>query len=128
MADNKKDKASDTAATEKTTNRESTVDAPKAPALAEANQSANGEGDDTKALDQDKTPPIGGLAPDAEKAAAGDENPPEGEAGSENGDITQLTAMCRDAPLFVGGPTTADVHPDEVENWVVHGWVIDPDA
>jgi hypothetical protein len=27
-----------------------------------------------------------------------------------------------DFPAFPGAPTTADVHPDEVENWKAHGW------
>jgi hypothetical protein len=30
-----------------------------------------------------------------------------------------------DAPEGYTGPTTADVHPDEVENWKAGGWVID---
>lgn len=34
----------------------------------------------------------------------------------------ELVAMRRDAPLHEGGPTTADVHPDEVEEWMRHDW------
>lgn len=34
----------------------------------------------------------------------------------------QTVAMTRD-PVY-GGPTTADVHPDEVANWQANGWVI----
>lgn len=34
----------------------------------------------------------------------------------------QLVAMITDFPAFPGAPTTADVHPDEVENWKAHGW------
>ncbi|MBZ7756595.1 hypothetical protein PVX84_12755 [Raoultella ornithinolytica] len=34
----------------------------------------------------------------------------------------QLVAMVTDFPAFPGAPTTADVHPDEVENWKAHGW------
>lgn len=34
----------------------------------------------------------------------------------------QLVAMVTDFPAFPDAPTTADVHPDEVENWKAHGW------
>ncbi|EIX9657080.1 hypothetical protein ML100_004075 [Klebsiella pneumoniae] len=34
----------------------------------------------------------------------------------------QLVAMITDFPAFPGGPNTANVHPDEVENWKAHGW------
>ncbi|HBV9802686.1 TPA: hypothetical protein MEA34_000606 [Klebsiella aerogenes] len=34
----------------------------------------------------------------------------------------QLVAMVTDFQAFPGAPTTADVHPDEVENWKAHGW------
>ncbi|MDI7063292.1 hypothetical protein QMO17_18270 [Klebsiella pneumoniae] len=34
----------------------------------------------------------------------------------------QLVAMITDFPVFPGGPNTANVHPDEVENWKAHGW------
>ncbi|EPE0288207.1 hypothetical protein ACSFUZ_004905 [Escherichia coli] len=37
---------------------------------------------------------------------------------------TQLVAMFTDSPAFPGAPTTADVHPDEVENWKAAGWCI----
>lgn len=30
--------------------------------------------------------------------------------------------MVRDQPMHEGGPTEADVHPDEVENWTAAGW------
>ncbi|MFH8134210.1 hypothetical protein ABU178_08485 [Pantoea osteomyelitidis] len=33
-----------------------------------------------------------------------------------------LVAMFIDAPAFPGGPQTADVHPDEVDNWKSNGW------
>ncbi|HBR1002461.1 TPA: hypothetical protein ACPUON_002467 [Klebsiella pneumoniae] len=33
-----------------------------------------------------------------------------------------LVAMITDFPAFPGGPNTANVHPDEVENWKAHGW------
>lgn len=37
-------------------------------------------------------------------------------------DEVVLVAMVTDAQLFPGAPTTADVHPDEVENWQALGW------
>jgi hypothetical protein len=36
-----------------------------------------------------------------------------------------LVAMCREEPIHEGGPTEADVHPDEVDNWLAAGWVIE---
>lgn len=33
--------------------------------------------------------------------------------------------MKREAPMFKGGPVTADVHPGEVESWKLHDWVVD---
>jgi hypothetical protein len=37
--------------------------------------------------------------------------------------------MVRDEPVHPGGPTTADVHPDEVANWRAAGWqVAQPEA
>lgn len=116
--------------TEQSTDREPTANAPEAPALAETNQSANGaeaKTDDTQALDLDKTPPIGGLAPDAEKAAAGDANPQAGDASSEE-EENGLVYMRLDDSLLEDytGPTNADVHPDEVNNMLAGGWVIDP--
>ena len=37
----------------------------------------------------------------------------------------QLVAMFTDFPAFPGAPTTADVHPDEVENWKAAGWRVE---
>lgn len=34
----------------------------------------------------------------------------------------KTVAMVRDEPMMEGGPVTADVHPDEVENWRAVGW------
>ncbi|WP_142469569.1 hypothetical protein [Klebsiella pasteurii] len=34
----------------------------------------------------------------------------------------QLVVMVTNFMEFPGAPTTADVHPDEVENWKAHGW------
>ncbi|MCU6666090.1 hypothetical protein [Silvania hatchlandensis] len=33
-----------------------------------------------------------------------------------------LVVMVRDAPEFPGGPLSADVHPDEVDNWLALDW------
>lgn len=33
-----------------------------------------------------------------------------------------LVTMFRAEPQFEGGPTTAEVHPDEVDNYVLEGW------
>ena len=33
-------------------------------------------------------------------------------------------AMVRDEPMHPGGATTANVHPDEVQNWQRHGWKV----
>lgn len=33
-----------------------------------------------------------------------------------------LVVMVTDYPAFPGAPTTADVHPEEVENWKAIGW------
>lgn len=30
--------------------------------------------------------------------------------------------MERDEPIVQGGPTRADVHPEEVANWIAAGW------
>lgn len=54
---------------------------------------------------------------EAERLAAGQ--------GSQNiieQEKAVLVAMVTDAQPFPGAPTTADVHPDEVENWQALGW------
>lgn len=33
--------------------------------------------------------------------------------------------MRRDEPVYPGGPVTADVHPDEVDNWLKAGWIVE---
>lgn len=35
---------------------------------------------------------------------------------------SQLVVMVTDFLAFPGAPNTANVHPDEVENWKAHGW------
>ena len=37
----------------------------------------------------------------------------------------QLLIMVRDEPEFPGGPLSAEVHPDEVENWLALGWQLE---
>ena len=34
----------------------------------------------------------------------------------------ELVSMRRVAPLHDNGPTTADVHPDEVAHWQAYAW------
>lgn len=34
----------------------------------------------------------------------------------------ELVAMVRDTPEFPGGPLSAEVHPDEVDNWLALDW------
>ncbi|HDT6063287.1 hypothetical protein L6E03_17680 [Enterobacter kobei] len=50
---------------------------------------------------------------EAEKLAA--------QNGAEQTGI-ELVAMMRDTPEFPGGPLSADVHPDEVDNWLALDW------
>lgn len=50
---------------------------------------------------------------EAEKLAA--------QNGAEQTGI-ELVAMVRDTPEFPGGPLRADVHPDEVDNWLALDW------
>ncbi|EEW9262778.1 hypothetical protein D4599_20480 [Escherichia coli] len=50
---------------------------------------------------------------EAEKLAA--------QNGAEQTGI-ELVAMMRDTPEFPGGPLSAEVHPDEVDNWLALDW------
>ncbi len=34
----------------------------------------------------------------------------------------ELVVMVRDEPEFPSGPLSADVHPDEVDNWLALDW------
>lgn len=70
---------------------------------------------------------------DAEAAAA--EAAAAEEAATEQTDeavndqpVVELVVMRRDAPLHEDGPTEAEVHPDEVANWLQYGWELKPDA
>ncbi|MBK4443867.1 hypothetical protein JJQ08_17060 [Enterobacter hormaechei] len=61
---------------------------------------------------------------DAEKLAAqqaADNNPAQQEQQQEQPDI-ELVVMVRYIPEFPGGPLRADVHPDEVDNWLALDW------
>lgn len=42
----------------------------------------------------------------------------------ENATESLLVPMVTDTELFPGAPKTADVHPNEVENWIAAGWRI----
>lgn len=50
-----------------------------------------------------------------------------GEAAQPNPVLQELTLliMVRDEPEFPGGPLSAEVHPDEVENWQALGWQLE---
>lgn len=52
---------------------------------------------------------------DAEKLAAQQEQQQEQQG-------IELVVMVRDTPEFPGGPLRADVHPDEVDNWLALDW------
>lgn len=41
---------------------------------------------------------------------------------SEPLDGIELVIMVRDTPEFPGGPLSAEVHPDEVDNWLALDW------
>ncbi|MFL3491803.1 hypothetical protein ACJ0PQ_24600 [Citrobacter cronae] len=61
---------------------------------------------------------------EAEKLAAqqaADKNPAQQEQQQEQQGI-ELVVMVRDTPEFPGGPLRADVHPDEVDNWLALDW------
>jgi len=57
---------------------------------------------------------------EAEKLAAqnGAEQPPV----QQDQQGIELVVMVRDAPEFPGGPLSAEVHPDEVDNWLALDW------
>lgn len=59
----------------------------------------------------------------AELAAKNNSEQQEQQEQQEQG--AQLVAMFTDFPAFPGAPTTADVHPDEVDNWKAAGWRIE---
>ncbi|MEG6184891.1 hypothetical protein UXP39_20810 [Enterobacter sichuanensis] len=56
---------------------------------------------------------------EAEKLA--EQTPAQQEQQQEQQGI-ELVVMVRDTPEFPGGPLRADVHPDEVDNWLALDW------
>ncbi|MFV9236083.1 hypothetical protein [Citrobacter freundii] len=60
---------------------------------------------------------------EAEKLVAqnGAEQTPAQQEQQEQQDV-ELVIMVRDTPEFPDGPLSADVHPDEVDNWLALDW------
>lgn len=60
----------------------------------------------------------------AEKFAAelAEPNNSQQEQEQEQEQEQHLVVMVTDYPAFPGAPITADVHPEEVENWKALGW------
>ncbi|EKS6750055.1 hypothetical protein QCG01_004788 [Enterobacter kobei] len=56
---------------------------------------------------------------EAEKLA--EQTPAQQEQQQEQPGI-ELVVMVRDTPEFPGGPLSAEVHPDEVDNWLALDW------
>ncbi|WP_430434262.1 hypothetical protein [Methyloversatilis sp.] len=48
-----------------------------------------------------------------------------GDTRIEDAPEIETIRMVRDEPMHPRGPTDADVHPDEVENWVAAGWRVE---
>ena len=61
---------------------------------------------------------------EAEKLAAqnGAEQTPAQQEQQQDQSGIELVAMVRDTPEFPGGPLSAEVHPDEVDNWLALDW------
>ena len=57
---------------------------------------------------------------DAEKRAT--QNTAEQTPNQQEQQGIELVLMVRDQPEFPGGPLIADVHPDEVDNWLALDW------
>lgn len=57
---------------------------------------------------------------EAEKLAAQNDTKHAPDQQEQHG--PELVAMVRDAPEFPGGPLSAEVHPDEVDNWLALDW------
>lgn len=60
----------------------------------------------------------------AEKFAAelAEQNNSQQDQDQDQDQDQNLVVMVTDYPAFPGAPTTADVHPEEVENWKAIGW------
>lgn len=43
----------------------------------------------------------------------------------EDAPAVETIRMVRDEPIHPGGPTSADVHPDEVDNWAAADWRVE---
>lgn len=56
---------------------------------------------------------------EAEKLA--EQTPAQQEQQQEQPGI-ELVVMVRDTPEFPGGPLSAEVHPDEVDDWLALDW------
>ncbi|EIA1382408.1 MAG: hypothetical protein E6265_20445 [Enterobacteriaceae bacterium] len=57
---------------------------------------------------------------EAEKLAA--QNGAEQTSAQQDQPGVELVVMVRDIPEFPGGPLSAEVHPDEVDNWLALDW------
>jgi len=57
---------------------------------------------------------------EAEKLAA--QNDAEQTTAQQDQQGIEFVVMVRDEPEFPGGPLSAEVHPDEVGNWLVLDW------
>lgn len=57
---------------------------------------------------------------EAEKLAA--QNGAEKTPAQQEQQGIELVAMVRDTPEFPGGPLSAEVHPEEVDNWLALDW------
>ncbi len=57
---------------------------------------------------------------EAEKLAA--QNGAEQTPAQQDQQDVELVVMVRDEPEFPGGPLSAEVHPDEVDNWLALDW------
>ncbi len=57
---------------------------------------------------------------EAEKLAA--QNGAEQTPAQQDQQSVELVVMARDEPEFPGGPLSAEVHPDEVDNWLALDW------
>ncbi|EPZ2457898.1 hypothetical protein ACXLRS_003135 [Citrobacter youngae] len=57
---------------------------------------------------------------EAEKLAA--QNGAEQTPAQQEQQGIELVVMVRDFPEFPGGPLSAEVHPDEVDNWLALDW------
>lgn len=68
--------------------------------------------------------PVFGKAPAADPEAGTSDSglPPSVENAADPAPVVATVPMVRDAEHYPP-PHTADVHPDEVENWSIEGWV-----